>query len=92
MLQPAGERQGVVNIRADDDATPDQVLEQYGPDAAQEVLQMKDVPTIYQDLAASICPSVFGHEQVKQAILLMLFGGVHKQTKEVSLHVAVELC
>ena len=74
----------MVNIRADDDATPELVLDQYGPEAAQEVLQMKDMKeTIYRDLAASICPSVFGHEQVKQAILLMLFGGVHKQTKEV---------
>ncbi len=40
-------------------------------------------PTIYGDLARSICPSVYGHEPIKQAILLMLFGGVHKRTLEV---------
>jgi DNA replication licensing factor MCM6 len=40
-------------------------------------------PTIYGDLARSICPSVYGHEAIKQAILLMLFGGVHKRTLEV---------
>lgn len=28
---------------------------------------------------------VFGHEDIKRAVLLMLFGGVHKQTREVSL-------
>ena len=26
----------------------------------------------------SVCPSVFGHLEVKRGILLMLFGGVHK--------------
>ena len=27
---------------------------------------------------------VFGHDDIKRAVLLMLFGGVHKQTREVS--------
>ena len=40
-------------------------------------------PTIYSDLSRSICPSVYGHDAIKQAILLMLFGGVHKRTIEV---------
>jgi DNA replication licensing factor MCM6 len=31
-------------------------------------------------MARSICPSVFGHEEVKRGILLMLLGGVHKKT------------
>lgn len=39
--------------------------------------------TIYSDLTRSICPSVYGHDPIKQAILLMLFGGVHKRTLEV---------
>lgn len=43
---------------------------------------MKDDPQIYQKLAKSICPMVFGHESIKQAVLLMLFGGVHKTTME----------
>ena len=33
-------------------------------------------------MADSICPSVFGHAEVKRGVLLMLFGGVHKKTKE----------
>jgi len=45
---------------------------------------MAQRPTIYGDLSRSICPSVYGHDPIKQAILLMLFGGVHKRTVEVS--------
>lgn len=37
---------------------------------------------LYSKLANSIAPSVFGHEEVKKGILLMLFGGVHKNTHE----------
>jgi len=40
-------------------------------------------------LTKSISPQVYGHDDVKRAVLLMLFGGVHKETKEVihcSLH------
>ncbi len=50
--------------------------------AALQVLQMKADPQIYERLAKSIAPGVYGHENVKRAILLMLFGGVHKQTAE----------
>ena len=30
----------------------------------------------------SIAPTVFGHDEIRRGILLMLFGGVHKQTPE----------
>ena len=33
-------------------------------------------------MVESVCPSVFGHTDVKRGVLLMLFGGVHKKTKE----------
>lgn len=42
-------------------------------------------PRLFDELAASICPSVYGCEPVKKAVLLMLLGGVHKTTKEVRL-------
>lgn len=38
---------------------------------------------LYDDLARSLAPGVFGHVDIKKAILLMLLGGVHKQTSEV---------
>ena len=45
---------------------------------------MKDNGQIYEHLAKSLAPGVFGHLDIKKAILLMLLGGVHKQTIEVS--------
>ena len=44
---------------------------------------MRDNRQIYEALASSLAPGVFGHLDIKKAILLMLLGGVHKQTAEV---------
>ena len=49
----------------------------------RQVLTMKDNGQIYEHLAKSLAPGVFGHLDIKKAILLMLLGGVHKQTVEV---------
>jgi DNA replicative helicase MCM subunit Mcm2 (Cdc46/Mcm family) len=48
-----------------------------------QVRAMKENGQIYEHLAASLAPGVFGHLDVKKAVLLMLLGGVHKQTAEV---------
>ncbi len=75
----------MVSIRSDNDTQkPQEVLEEYSPEAQQKVLDMAANPDVFMQLARSVCPSVFGHEHIKQAILLMLLGGVHKRTKEVS--------
>lgn len=44
--------------------------------------RMQNEENLYKKLANSIAPSVYGHEEVKKGILLMLFGGVHKSTQE----------
>ncbi|CAK0783083.1 hypothetical protein CVIRNUC_006278 [Coccomyxa viridis] len=81
-VQPADVRQGMINIRSGDDATPEEVLNAMTPDQAAQVLTMKDNGQIYEHLAKSLAPGVFGHLDIKKAILLMLLGGVHKQTVE----------
>uniref|UniRef100_K3WX91 DNA replication licensing factor MCM6 n=1 Tax=Globisporangium ultimum (strain ATCC 200006 / CBS 805.95 / DAOM BR144) TaxID=431595 RepID=K3WX91_GLOUD len=61
-----------------------------GADAAQEfseeelhaIQRMKQDPDRYIKMAKSICPSVYGHDEIRKGILLMLFGGVHKTTLE----------
>lgn len=83
-LQPADVQLGVVNIRSDDDLSPEDVLAQMTPQEAAKVMTMKEDGQIYEALASSLAPGVFGHLDVKKAVLLMLLGGVHKQTAEVS--------
>lgn len=56
--------------------------------AVGQVLSMRDNRQIYEALASSLAPGVFGHLDIKKAILLMLLGGVHKQTAEVSRNIA----
>merc|ERR1719474_1939397 len=53
-----------------------------GEEERNTILRMKDTATIYQDLAKSIAPNVFGHDDIKRGILLMLFGGVAKKAED----------
>ncbi|KAG2499995.1 hypothetical protein HYH03_002277 [Edaphochlamys debaryana] len=72
---------GMANIRPDTDESTEDILKEYADGGAAFVAMSRD-PQIYQNLTRSICPSVFGHESIKQAVLLLLFGGVHKKTPE----------
>eukprot|EP00887_Chlorella_sp_A99_P007318 scaffold2.g7318.t1 len=103
--QPLDKKSGMINIRTEDDQSPEEVLAQYSPEqqarrgggsrgggararaggaaAAHEHLEeMRRDANLYDRMAASIAPNVFGHTDVKRAVLLMLLGGVHKSTKE----------
>lgn len=46
------------------------------------ITRMQNEEDLYSKLANSICPSIYGHEEVKKGVLLMLFGGVSKTTAE----------
>ncbi|WIA33122.1 hypothetical protein OEZ86_006274 [Tetradesmus obliquus] len=77
------EREGIINIRPDEDEAPEKVLEGYSEAAEQQLREMAARgPALFDELARSICPAVYGCEAVKKAVLLMLLGGVHKTTKE----------
>jgi len=41
--------------------------------------QKKKTPDLYTTLAKSIAPEIYGHEDIKKALLLLLVGGVHKE-------------
>lgn len=59
----------------------------------EEVERMSKLPQIYERLVKSISPTVFGHQDIKRAILLMLFGGVHKKTYEgINLRGDINVC
>ena len=46
----------------------------------RKIIEMKDDPRLYQFMASSIAPAVWGHDDIKRGLLLMLLGGVHKDT------------
>lgn len=83
-LQEEDANAGQVSVRSHDDATQDEVYDSYSDDQQNDLDLMRTNGDIYKDLTRSIAPQVYGHDDVKRAVLLMLFGGVHKQTKEVS--------
>lgn len=72
---------GVVNVR-DEDATTESVLRDYSEAERNKILAMRHDPDLYRKITESIAPTVYGHREVKSGVLLMLFGGVHKNTIE----------
>jgi DNA replication licensing factor MCM6 len=54
---------------------------------------MKNDQSIYNNLSKAICPCVFGHDEVKKGLLLMLCGGVNKETQEgIKLRGDINIC
>lgn len=80
--QPLDQHDGMVNIRTDDDQGPEDVLAQFTAEQRAELEEMRRDRSLYDRMASSIAPNVFGHVDVKRAVLLMLLGGVQKSTKE----------
>lgn len=50
------------------------------PEIQQELVHLSHDPALYQKLAQSIAPEIYGHLDVKKALLLLLVGGVTKTT------------
>ncbi len=55
------------------------------PEDIKQIKELSHDPRIKEKLAASIAPSIYGHKEIKQAIALQLFGGIHK-TREDKVH------
>ncbi|GAB2234297.1 hypothetical protein Drorol1_Dr00003544 [Drosera rotundifolia] len=67
--------------------------QQFTPEELEEIQRMRNTPDFYKKLVDSIAPTVFGHRDIKQAILLMLLGGVHKFTHEgINLRGDINVC
>ncbi|RKP02965.1 hypothetical protein CXG81DRAFT_10117 [Caulochytrium protostelioides] len=58
------------------------IRQQFSAAELAELAEMRQDPNIYQKLAFSIAPHIFGHEDIKKGMLLQLLGGVHKQTAD----------
>ena len=74
-LTPAG--------ATDQDGNPVEETEASFTQAEKDrIHEMKSLGKLYTRLVASIAPNIFGHDEIKRGILLMLFGGVHKRTSD----------
>lgn len=51
---------------------------QLTPEIEEAIAELKDDPALYSKLASSIAPEIYGHEDVKKCLLLLLVGGVTK--------------
>jgi len=47
--------------------------------AEEEILALSHDPSIYQKITHSIAPTIYGNEEVKEAISLQIFGGITKE-------------
>jgi replicative DNA helicase Mcm len=52
------------------------------PEDEQMIKELAARPNIYEKLAAAIAPSIYGHENIKEAIILQLFGGIIKRRED----------
>ncbi|KAI8147450.1 MCM2/3/5 family-domain-containing protein [Fennellomyces sp. T-0311] len=48
------------------------------PEDAQKIQELQSDPNIYEKLSRSIAPEIYGHDDVKKTLLLLLVGGVTK--------------
>lgn len=91
-VEQYNQRNGSVNVR-DEDVTSESVIAELSEDERKMILEMKDDPQLYDKLIRSICPTVWGHDDIKRGVLLMLLGGVHKTTEEgINLRGDINVC
>jgi len=56
---------------------------------AEEIKEIKELaedPKIYKKIINSIAPSIYGHDRVKEALMLQIFGGVRKKKDDGSIN------
>lgn len=46
------------------------------------IKDLADDPLVYERLREAVAPSIYGHDKVKEALILQLMGGVHKQRED----------
>ncbi|KAL4164057.1 hypothetical protein KRP22_004679 [Phytophthora ramorum] len=70
------------NEDAEGEDAGEAALQEFSDEELASIRDMQQDPDRYSKMAKSICPSVYGHDEIRKGILLMLFGGVHKKTLE----------
>ncbi|MFP4568285.1 MAG: ATP-binding protein, partial [Candidatus Woesearchaeota archaeon] len=48
----------------------------------EEIIELSKDPKIYEKLTQSLAPTIYGHDRIKEALVLQLFGGCRKSQKD----------
>lgn len=56
--------------------------ERFTADEIETVRSMRMESDLYKKMVMSVAPAIYGHEDIKRGVLLLMFGGVHKRTAE----------
>ncbi|KAL4229140.1 MCM DNA helicase complex subunit mcm6 [Mactra antiquata] len=72
------------NSLREEEMTAENVKKQMTDEEWQKVYDMSRDKNLYQNLCSSLFPTIHGNDEIKRGILLMLFGGVAKQTTELT--------
>ena len=73
---------GAIDVRGEDE---EEIVKTFSSQEKREITEMAQDPHLYDKFVRSIAPTVHGHADIKRAITLMLFGGVHKDTGQTKL-------
>ncbi|MFA6073518.1 MAG: minichromosome maintenance protein MCM [Candidatus Woesearchaeota archaeon] len=49
------------------------------PEEKEELIQISKDPNVYEKFIDSIAPTIYGHDRIKEALVLQLFGGCRKK-------------
>ncbi|RHY70777.1 hypothetical protein DYB30_007151 [Aphanomyces astaci] len=89
-VQTMAQRFDRVSIRSE---MGEETENDFSEDELESIRLMKADADRYMKMAKSLCPSVYGHDEIRKGILLMLFGGVHKTTNEgIKLRGDINIC
>ncbi len=55
------------------------------PEEERQILRLSKDPWIHRKIIASMAPSIYGYEHIKEAIMLLLFGGIKKQLPDIAI-------
>ncbi|KAJ1679350.1 DNA replication licensing factor MCM7 [Spiromyces aspiralis] len=71
----------------------EKLAEEVTPEIEQKLQEIMNDPDVYTRAANSIAPEIYGHEDVKKALLLLLVGAPHQRTKDgMSIRGDINIC
>ena len=55
---------------------------EFQKDEEEQIARLAEDGDIYNKLSRSLAPEIYGHEDIKKALLLLLVGAPHRQLKD----------